>query len=61
MQGSAARRGTTCSRVSSLNNNATTADASTTLSVAVFADQPHRFVAALKTEFAHRDRYLIDG
>jgi hypothetical protein len=35
---------TTVSRANSLNSNATMADASTTLSVTVFADQPRRFV-----------------
>src|SRR5580693_9313239 len=37
-------RGTISSRVSSLNSKATTADASMTLSVTVFADEPRRFV-----------------
>jgi hypothetical protein len=55
------RRGTTSSRINSLNNNATMADASTTLSVAVFAGQPRRFVAALKTELADPGRSFVDG
>src|ERR1700722_9199243 len=44
------RRATISSRFSSLNSNATIADASTTLSVTVFADEPRRFVPPREIE-----------
>src|SRR5580693_878904 len=46
-------RGTISSRLRSLKSKATTADASTTLSVTVFADEPRRFVSPHQTEAAH--------
>src|SRR5579872_734902 len=67
------RRATISSRVVSLKSKATTAEASTTLTVTIFPDQPRCLVAALKTErgglggnFIHRQfqgyarRGLID-
>jgi hypothetical protein len=44
-----------------LNNKATMTEASTTLSVTVFANQPNRFVAALKTELARFGGNFVDG
>src|SRR5258708_4747316 len=46
-------RGTISSRFSSLNSKATIADASTTLSVTVFADEPRCFVPPRETESAY--------
>jgi hypothetical protein len=46
-------RETILSRVSSLNSNATIADASTTLSVTIFSDQPRRVVPPHEIEPAH--------
>src|SRR5271170_4264505 len=46
-------RGTISSRFSSLNSKAAIADASTTLSVTVFADEPRRFVPPREIEAAH--------
>src|ERR1700722_19468293 len=47
------RRGTISSRLKSLNSKATIADASTTLSVTVFADEPRRFVPPRKIKAPH--------
>src|SRR5581483_5142491 len=54
------RRRTISSRVVSLKRRATTAEASTTLKVTVFADQPRRLVAALKAERGDFGGDLID-
>src|SRR5205807_9313472 len=50
----------TWSRVRSSNKSATMAEASTTLAVTVFADQPRRLVAALEAELADSGRDLLD-
>ena len=61
VQRTAAQRRTTSSRLNSLNSTATTADASTTLSLTIFADQPSRFVPPRQTEIAHSRDNLVNA
>ena len=49
------------SRLNSLKSNATMADASTTLSFTVFADEPRRFVSPGQTETAHSRDDFVHG